>query len=332
MPGVGVAVHDGAGEVAVLLERFLDPPVDHGGAQGDVARGDALGQAHDVGLDPPQAATEHRTAAAEAGDHFVGDQQHAVLVANLADQWPVVGRRHDDPARALDRLGDEGRHGVRALELDFPLQQVGADLAQLLWVLAVGVAVQPRSVDVVAAGQQRLVVAPEHRIAVDRGATEVGAVVALAQGNELGAIGLALQLPVLASQLQGAFDGVRAARAEGHAAHVFRLQQVHQDPRQFLGAGMADPVEQLEVLQLIELGGDGRLHFLAVVANVDVPQPGHAIHQLTALVVVHIAAIAAHDADRFALLHLVGVQHGMPEMACLAHVGSPDRARTAWGH
>ncbi|MDT4863658.1 hypothetical protein FQZ97_983760 [compost metagenome] len=91
------------------------------------------------------------------------------------------------------------------------------------------------------------------------------------------------------------------------------LQHADHLGRQFLRAGVADAVEQLEVLQLIQLRGDGRLDLLAAVADVDVPQAGHAVHQAIALVVENEATVATQDADGLALLHFVGVQHGVPE-------------------
>jgi hypothetical protein len=79
MRAVGVAVGDLGGAAGVGVEdtsamRFDDG----GGAQRDVAAADALGQAPQVGLHAPQPGAEHRAAAAEAGDHLVGDQQHAM--------------------------------------------------------------------------------------------------------------------------------------------------------------------------------------------------------------------------------------------------------------
>ena len=63
----------------------------------------------------------------------------------------------------------------------------------------------------------------------------------------------------------------------------------------------------------VELAHDRVLHFLAVVADVHVPQARDAVDELAALFVEHVAAVAAHDADRLALLHLVRVQHRVPE-------------------
>ena len=98
-------------------------------------------------------------------------------------------------------------------------------------IVAVGVAVEPRRVDVEAARQQRLVGAAEVGVAVDAHAAEVHAVVALAQADELDAIALAAQLPVLARDLERAFDRVRAAVAEHHGADIFGLHHLHQARR-----------------------------------------------------------------------------------------------------
>ena len=68
---------------------------------------------------------EHPAGAAEAGDHFVGGQQHLVLVADRADAGEVVGRRHDHAADALDRLGEEHRDRLGALPQDRLLELVG---------------------------------------------------------------------------------------------------------------------------------------------------------------------------------------------------------------
>src|SRR3546814_5098874 len=51
--------------------------------------------------------------ATEAADHLVGDQQDAVLAADPLDLGKIARRRHDHPAGALDRLGDEGGDPLR---------------------------------------------------------------------------------------------------------------------------------------------------------------------------------------------------------------------------
>ena len=60
---------------------------------------------------------------AEAGDDLVGDEEHVVLVADLAHEREVVVGRVDHAAAAVDRLGDEGGHRVRPLAQDGLLEQ-----------------------------------------------------------------------------------------------------------------------------------------------------------------------------------------------------------------
>ena len=99
-------------------------------AERDVAAGDALRELHDVRLDAVVLQPEPAAGAAEAGDHFVGDQQHVVARADLADAREVVGGRDDDAAGALDRLGDERGDGVGALAQDRLFELVGGGDAE----------------------------------------------------------------------------------------------------------------------------------------------------------------------------------------------------------
>ena len=62
--------------------------------------------------------------------------------------------------------------------------------------------IRPRRRYVKAAGKQRLVVAPELLIAIDRSATEVCAVITILQADELGATCIATNLVILARQFQ----------------------------------------------------------------------------------------------------------------------------------
>src|SRR6516165_12403250 len=63
--------------------------------------------------------------AAKAGDHLVGDQQHVVTVADLAQPGEIGGWRHDDTAGTHDRLGDDRRNSVRAFSEDRLLDRIG---------------------------------------------------------------------------------------------------------------------------------------------------------------------------------------------------------------
>ena len=109
--GVGEAVV----ELAALVHQGLgDAVADQHAAERQVAAVDALGEGHEIGLDAVVLRAEPLAEPAEAGDHLVGDQQDAVLVADALDLRPVGVRRDDHAAGALHRLADEGRDVVDA--------------------------------------------------------------------------------------------------------------------------------------------------------------------------------------------------------------------------
>ena len=110
MAGIGVAMHEGARRefiVVIGIERRGHPRIDHRGSERHIAAVDALCEHHDVRLDPVRAAAEHRAGASEAGHDFVRDHENAVPVADFANQRPEIRRRHNDAARALNRLGND---------------------------------------------------------------------------------------------------------------------------------------------------------------------------------------------------------------------------------
>src|SRR6185312_5307091 len=152
MPGIGVAVHDGPREVLVAGKSGLDPLIDRGATQRDVARRDPFREAHDVRLHFPSTAAEHRAAAAEPRNDLVADEQNTMPVTDPTDPGPVTGRRYDYPAGSLNRFGNERRNGIRALELDLTLQESRADLCQFLRVFRERVAIQPGRIHVKATG------------------------------------------------------------------------------------------------------------------------------------------------------------------------------------
>ena len=63
---------------------------------------------------------EHLAGAGKAGLHLVGDQQDAVLVAELAQRQQKLGRRDVEAALALHRLDDDGGDARR---IDVGLEQ-----------------------------------------------------------------------------------------------------------------------------------------------------------------------------------------------------------------
>ena len=77
--------------------------------QRQVAAGQPLGEAEQVGGHLLLLAGEHRAGAAEAGRHLVADQQHAVVVAELAHRAQVAGRVDQHPGGALHQRLDDHR-------------------------------------------------------------------------------------------------------------------------------------------------------------------------------------------------------------------------------
>ena len=81
-----------------------------------VAAGQPLGEAHEVGRDALLLAGEHRARAAEAGRDLVADEEDAELVAQLADGAQVAVGVDVDAGRALhERLDDDRRDAVAVL-------------------------------------------------------------------------------------------------------------------------------------------------------------------------------------------------------------------------
>jgi len=92
-----------------------------------VAAREPLAADQDVRTHAPVVDGEAPARTPVARHHLVGDQQHAVLAADVGEAWPVVvGRLDRARGRADDRLRDEGGHRVGTLALDDPFDLVGA--------------------------------------------------------------------------------------------------------------------------------------------------------------------------------------------------------------
>ena len=86
------------------------------------------------GLHVPVIDGEPFAGAAPAGHHFIGDQQHAVAVADFAQAREVLGRRNEHAIGADNRLDNDGGHV--ALVANHVLDVVGAgDVAAGIGVL-----------------------------------------------------------------------------------------------------------------------------------------------------------------------------------------------------
>ena len=171
------------------------------------------------GTTPKCSVANHLPVRPEAVDHLVHDEQDAVVVADLAQQLPVLRRGDMDAVRGRDRLADHRRDRLRPLEHDLLLHPLGAHDVARFALQAEVVAVVVRRGDVVDAGHERAEVALDLRPVAGRQAhrAEGRAVVGAAAGDDLVPLREAAQRLHLLGDLQRRLDRLRAAGAEEDA-------------------------------------------------------------------------------------------------------------------
>ena len=113
-PGRGEDVGHGA----FAREQVRHLSLYHGGPQGQVAAGDALGHRHHVRHHVPMLYSEPPASPAKPAYDLVVDQQHPVLVADVADHRPVLVAGHRRARRDRNGLADESQHRLRPVEQD----------------------------------------------------------------------------------------------------------------------------------------------------------------------------------------------------------------------
>jgi hypothetical protein len=204
--GVGVRVQEAARR-AVVVEGGVDGVRRQHHRERQRAAGDALRETEEVRHDLCLFVREEAARAAAADGDLVGDEVHAVVVAQAAGAAQVFGVVHGHAGGALhQRLDDErrdfgvvlgeggfqrdgGRHGDVPCRLSFPGQApVGAGHA-------------------VAGAQQRRVGVPEKRDVGHRQRAERLAVVAAGEAEEAVLAGMARVAPEVETHLQGNLHG-----------------------------------------------------------------------------------------------------------------------------
>src|SRR5664279_1379663 len=110
MPAEGVAV----GKVLVAVpERLRDAITDEACPDGGVAARHALGARNHVRHVTELVAGEGHAEAPKSADHFVGHQQHVVLVADLAYALEIPGWRREASSGVLHRFQEPRGNRVR---------------------------------------------------------------------------------------------------------------------------------------------------------------------------------------------------------------------------
>ena len=283
-------------EDRALGEERLGQAVGHEhAAQGGVARRDALGERDDVGGVAVALRAVPVAQPAEGADHLVGHQQHPVAVADLAHPGEVAGRRHQRATGVLHRLQDHGGHRLGALHLDAQRDVVGAAQRARVELGAVDAAVAVRVLHLHGAGHQRLERRLDGGDAGDRERAHARAVVGEGAADHLVPRRLAHGGEVLAGQLPRRLHRLRARRGEEHPRERGVVGQVDQPLGQLHGRRvLVAPHGEVGERAGLVRGGLGQLR--PTVADLHGEQPGQRVEVAPARGVVHVGALAAHDA------------------------------------
>ncbi len=277
----------------VVEERLGDAVADHHTAEGRISTGEALRERDHVGLVAVALTAEHVPEAAERGDDLVADEEHVVLVADLADSRPVALGRGERAAGVLHRLHEHRGHAVGPLHLDAQRQVVGASEGARAEVHAVVAAVAIRGLHLHGARHERLERRLDGGDAREAERPHRGAVVGEVPRDDLGLAVLPAQLPVLARQLDRRLDGVAARWREERPVQV-----AGRVLGQTSGQGDRRLVRERphgEVGERLALGTGGFGELGAAVADLHGEQPRQAVEELLAVLVVHVAALATSD-------------------------------------
>src|SRR6266849_8259522 len=85
------------------------------GAAGDGgdrhAAAERLRHGNQIGLDAEMFGSEPFAGAGEAGLHFIGNEENAVLAADILQELEIIVRRNDEAAFAKNGFGDDGSDG-----------------------------------------------------------------------------------------------------------------------------------------------------------------------------------------------------------------------------
>ncbi len=313
MAGIGIAVEELDGALRALHEGSVDLLVDEYGAHRDAAVGQPLGAGQQVRDDAPALRGEGFADAAETGDHFVEDQQDAMLAGYLAQPLKVALGRQHHAGRAGHRLDDHRGDILGAVQGHQAFQLLGLFHAMLGQADGEGVAGDVQGVRQVVDPRQQ--VGGEGLAVVDhtayRQAAEADPVVAQFAADQAGAGALADGALVGKGDLQ---RGVRRFRAGVGEEHF--VQARRGDFRQPRGEFERQRVTHLERRGVVE-GGDLPGHRFAdlapAVAGIAAPEAGGAVEDAAPALGDIVDAFGAFQQARPRLELAVGGE-GHPEV------------------
>ena len=258
MAGISHTMRERTVALAALDQPVIDGLGDQGGRDRHVGARERLGHGHDVGGDAVGVATEHVAGAPETGDDLVGHHQDVMLFQHRLDLCEVAGRRHDDAAGALHRLGEEGGDGVGAFAGDQGFEVGDQPIDHLF----VGLAGMGRVIKARAAGAQH---ACDRQVEVGMVVGQAGeacrhdgdAVIAALACNQLFLLGFAKRIEVVPDHLDRSVVGLGAGVGKERFVHAEMTGHGKQAFGQFDRGLVRAAGEDLVVGQLLHLPDGG---------------------------------------------------------------------------
>ena len=279
------------------------------GAHRHHAVGQALGRRHQVRFDVEIVGRERRRHAAETRDHFIEDEQDAVLGAQLAQAFQIAFRRDQHARGTGHRFDDDGGDRRGVVQRDDAFQFIGQVRAIFGLARRIGVLLQVMRVrQMVHAGQQGaegLAVAAD---AAHGNAAEAHAVIAAFAADQARARALAARPVIRERDLQCRVHRFGTGIRIEHVAELV-ARVVHQFFRQVEGGRMAH-LESGREVELAHHLADGADDLRLRMAAWHAPQAGRAIEDGIAIDVLVVHAFGRDQQARIGLeVAVVGKRH-----------------------
>ena len=329
MAGIGKPVV----EIPAGLDHLRHFIAHHHAADRQIPRRQALGHGKEIRPDAVQLVPEPLPRAAETADHLVGHQQYVMTAADALDFRPVAGWRNDDATGPLDRLPHKGRHPVGSGFEDFFLDPARSPQAERLFCFTVQTMLQePRLLDVHDIGHRQVTLRMHCRHAPQTRTTEGRAVVTVPAPDQHLLLRLPLQGPVMAHHAHHGVDRLRAGIGIEHMTEAGRRYLGHQG-RQLGHPRMGGLEESVVVRQLAQLCIRRLGQVTPAIAQVDAPQPGHAVDQAHTVRIPDMNALPPDHHPAALPVQCLHVGKGMQMMGGIqlavmlgtARIGSHDR-------
>ena len=271
-----------------------------------------FGHGDHVGLVAVALRAEHRAQPPRRADDLLGDEQHAVLVADLAHAPEVAIGRGEASARVLQRFEHHRRDGLRSFEHDRLFDRVRGERHERVLVLGERVPVGVGVGDVHPARRQGLERRAEAGDARRRHRAHRRTVIRRLPGDDLVALRLADRSEVLARQLPRRLHRLRPTGREEDAVEIAGREPA-QHRRQLDRRGMRERPDRVVAERSRLLGGRvGQPP--ATVPDLHREEPRESVELAVVVLVEDVATLAPHDEGNVALRELPELAEVHPEV------------------